>query len=161
MASPTGRFSVSAATVTVNDVGEVLLIRRADNGRWDLPGGVVELGEHPPTAAVRETREETGVTVRVGRCTGVYTNVVRGIVAFVFRATPLAGRPRPSEESVAATWCTPSRALDLLPPVFATRLADALNLPDEAPVFRAHDGERWLASPVRDGRTNAGEASSR
>nr|WP_304528888.1 NUDIX domain-containing protein [Nocardiopsis sp. JB363] len=39
----------------------VLLIRRSDNGRWAIPGGMVDPGENAPTALVRELREETGV----------------------------------------------------------------------------------------------------
>ena len=49
----------------INSAGEVLLIRRADDGRWAMPGGWVEPGETPAEAAVRETAEETGLTVSV------------------------------------------------------------------------------------------------
>lgn len=45
---------------------EVLLIRRGSEpmaGGWSLPGGVIELGESIREACVRETREETGLTV--------------------------------------------------------------------------------------------------
>jgi 8-oxo-dGTP pyrophosphatase MutT (NUDIX family) len=40
---------------------EVALIRVGDPGRWQLPKGLVEPGEEPERAAVRECREETGV----------------------------------------------------------------------------------------------------
>jgi ADP-ribose pyrophosphatase YjhB (NUDIX family) len=39
----------------------------------------------------REVAEETGVDVEVGRLTGVYKNLERGIVALVFRCRPVAG----------------------------------------------------------------------
>lgn len=45
----------------------VLLVKRAgepNKGRWSLPGGALEIGETVEAAAVRETREETGVDVR-------------------------------------------------------------------------------------------------
>jgi 8-oxo-dGTP pyrophosphatase MutT (NUDIX family) len=52
--------------------GRVLLLHRRDDldllpGLWDLPGGGVEEGESPEEALVREVREETGYSVRVGR----------------------------------------------------------------------------------------------
>jgi 8-oxo-dGTP diphosphatase len=45
----------------------VLLVKRGaepNQGRWSLPGGALETGETVEAAAVRETREETGVDVR-------------------------------------------------------------------------------------------------
>jgi ADP-ribose pyrophosphatase YjhB (NUDIX family) len=43
--------------VVVNDAGEILLIRRTDNGNWALPGDAIDLGESVAQAAVRETLE--------------------------------------------------------------------------------------------------------
>lgn len=43
--------------------GRVLLVRRADDRRWAMPGGWVDPGEAPADAAVRETFEETGLVV--------------------------------------------------------------------------------------------------
>jgi 8-oxo-dGTP pyrophosphatase MutT (NUDIX family) len=45
--------------------GEVLLIATAGGRRWQLPKGHVEEGESPEQTAVREVREETGVTGEV------------------------------------------------------------------------------------------------
>jgi 8-oxo-dGTP pyrophosphatase MutT (NUDIX family) len=53
--------------------GRVLLTRRADNGRWCLPGGHIDPGESAAEACVREVFEETGLTVRVTRLIGVYS----------------------------------------------------------------------------------------
>ena len=58
----------------LNDKGEILLQRRGDNGKWRFPGGCIELGETPQEAAIRETKEETGLDVEVGRLIGVYTD---------------------------------------------------------------------------------------
>jgi ADP-ribose pyrophosphatase YjhB (NUDIX family) len=54
--------------------GDIVLVRRRDNGCWSLPGGMVEWGEDIPTTIVRELFEETGLTVtQIGRIVGVYS----------------------------------------------------------------------------------------
>ena len=53
--------------------GSVLLVRRADNGRWTLPAGILEPGEEPAVAAVREVFEETAVHCSITRLVGVAT----------------------------------------------------------------------------------------
>jgi 8-oxo-dGTP pyrophosphatase MutT (NUDIX family) len=52
--------------------GRLLLIRRADDGLWALPGGMINSGETPAQAAVREALEETGLTVEPTALVGVY-----------------------------------------------------------------------------------------
>lgn len=54
--------------------GRIVLIRRRDNGRWSLPGGIVNWGEDLRTSVERELEEETGLHVKsVGRLVGVYS----------------------------------------------------------------------------------------
>ncbi|HMN26753.1 MAG TPA: NUDIX hydrolase N-terminal domain-containing protein, partial [Caldilineaceae bacterium] len=45
----------------IDAAGRILLIQRADNGLWAMPGGAFEVGETPAEGAVREALEETGV----------------------------------------------------------------------------------------------------
>jgi 8-oxo-dGTP pyrophosphatase MutT (NUDIX family) len=47
--------------VVLDDEDRVLLMRRVDDGRWALVGGIAEPGEQPAVTAVREVYEETGV----------------------------------------------------------------------------------------------------
>ena len=51
----------SVNVVVVNDVGEILMIRRSDNDNWAVPGGAIDLGESMVEAAIRETLEESGI----------------------------------------------------------------------------------------------------
>ncbi|CAM5625471.1 hypothetical protein STENM327S_02296 [Streptomyces tendae] len=83
----------------VREDGRLLAIRRADNGTWELPGGVLELNETPEVGVAREVLEETGIHVEVDELTGVYKNTTRGIVALVFRCKPSGGTERTSSES--------------------------------------------------------------
>ncbi len=54
--------------------GQIVLIRRRDNGRWALPGGMVDWGEDVPSAIQRELMEETGLElVKIRRLVGVYS----------------------------------------------------------------------------------------
>ncbi len=58
-------------TAIVLDGDRVLLARRRDTGEWSTVSGIVEPGEHPAVAAVREAEEETGVTAVVERLAAV------------------------------------------------------------------------------------------
>ncbi|MFD7592605.1 NUDIX hydrolase [Kitasatospora sp. NPDC059812] len=149
MSNSAGKFqstplhSVSVAGVVVREDGRVLAICRADNGAWEPPGGVLELGEAIEDGVRREVYEETGVKVTVERLTGVYKNVSRGIVALVFRCRPESGTERPSDESVEVDWLTPAEVSDRMAEVYAVRILDALR-DDTAPSIRTHDGRHVL-----------------
>jgi 8-oxo-dGTP diphosphatase len=94
--------SVSVAAVITNDSGEVLIIQRRDNGQWEPPGGVLELGESVEAGLRRESREECGIELDQARLTGVYKNMARGIIALVFRARARSERlGPPNREAVA------------------------------------------------------------
>ena len=59
-----------------------LLMRRADNGHWGLPGGFVELGESVAEAARREVAEETGWQAEIGALIGVYSEPETQVVDY-------------------------------------------------------------------------------
>jgi 8-oxo-dGTP pyrophosphatase MutT (NUDIX family) len=111
----------SVNVVVVNDAGEILLIRRSDNGNWALPGGAIDLGESVAQAAIRETKEETGVDCELTGLVGIYTNPKHIILytsngearqefAIVLIARPTGGNPRPSNESTEVRWVPSSDA---------------------------------------------------
>ncbi|HTF07685.1 MAG TPA: NUDIX hydrolase [Asanoa sp.] len=140
---PAPRHSVSVAAVVVDDTDRVLVIRRRDNGAWQLPGGVLELNETPEDGMRREVSEETGVEVRAERLTGVYKNVKLGVIALVFRARLLAGTPHPTDEAAAVEWWPAHRVASDMDEAFAVRILDALRA-EPTPAVRTHDGVRLL-----------------
>ena len=98
--SPSPTPCVDIAVAVVEHDGKFLIGLRpagvALGGLWEFPGGKVESGETPATAAVRECLEETGLAVRI---TGEYPRVVHdyahGRVRLHFFECALAEPPRP------------------------------------------------------------------
>ena len=137
------KHSVSVAGIVVDSSDRVLMIKRRDNGNWEPPGGVLELDETFEDGVRREVKEETGVDVEVSQLTGVYKNMSRGIVAMVFRCSPLGGTPRPTDESTAVQWLPRDEALSRMDEAYAVRVSDAFG---NTPAIRAHDGVQLIGS---------------
>lgn len=129
--------SVSVAGVVIDVDKRVLVIRRRDNGHWEAPGGVLELGETFEQGVEREVLEETGVQVSVDALTGVYKNMSRGIVALVYRCSIKAGHPRASNEATSVRWVDRDQIDALMSPAYAARVHDAFHPTASS---RAHDG---------------------
>ena len=62
LASLDRRFS-SAAVLIENEQGELLIVKSDYKDHWSLPGGIVDPGESPLKAAVREVEEEVGIKI--------------------------------------------------------------------------------------------------
>jgi ADP-ribose pyrophosphatase YjhB (NUDIX family) len=108
----------SANVIVVNHQGDILMIRRTDNDNWAVPGGGMDLGESIADAAVRETREETGISCEITGLVGIYTNPrhvilytsngeVRQEFSVVFTARPTGGQLQASSESSEPQWVSP------------------------------------------------------
>jgi 8-oxo-dGTP diphosphatase len=73
------RQRIAAYGLCVDDQGRLLLARAAPwlvlKGRWFLPGGGVDHGEHPTDALRREFQEESGLTVELGPLLDVLSDV--------------------------------------------------------------------------------------
>jgi ADP-ribose pyrophosphatase YjhB (NUDIX family)/GNAT superfamily N-acetyltransferase len=70
---PQARPVPTAGVVIRDGEGRLLLVKRADDGTWCLPGGRLEPGESWAACAVRECREETGLAVALRGLFGVYS----------------------------------------------------------------------------------------
>jgi 8-oxo-dGTP diphosphatase len=140
----TYRHSVSVAAAVVDEADRVLVIRRRDNGSWEPPGGVLEADETIADGLVREVLEETGLHIEPEVLTGVYKNMVLGIVALVFRCRLLSGTAAASTEALEVSWLTADQLREHMREAYAIRMLDALD--PGPPAVRAHDG-RSLVTP--------------
>lgn len=130
--APTANSLVPAASVVVTDAdGRILLQRRADNDKWALPGGAMEIGETLAGCAERETLEETGLQVSVDQVVGIYTDPrhvfayddgeVRQEFSICFHARIVDGSLAVSDESTEVAFFEPGQVADL-PMVDSIRL---------------------------------------
>ena len=114
--APAADSIVPSVNVAVtNEADEILLIRRSDNDNWALPGGAVDLGESLTQAAVRETREESGIECEITGVSGIYTDPrhvmlytsngeVRQEFSIVLTARATGGQPATSTETSEVRW---------------------------------------------------------
>ena len=100
-----------AAATFIRQNGRVLLIKRAvepEAGKWALPAGYVDYGEDPLEAAIRETREDTGLTVEI---TGLFdvmlTSSMYQVIVVIYEAHPISGDLRPLDDAEAVAWFAP------------------------------------------------------
>jgi ADP-ribose pyrophosphatase YjhB (NUDIX family) len=101
---------VGCDVFVTDEAQRVLLVRRADNRLWALPGGCQELGETPQGCAVRECLEETGFSIRCTRLLGVFSSKRYRYVHYpwkenefchlLFEASVVDGKARPSNETL-------------------------------------------------------------
>jgi len=105
----------SAAVLVHDEHMRILLCLHADKKIWVAPGGLIEPGEQPADAAVRETEEETGLAVRLTGIAGVYggedliidyPNGDRAsYVGIIFRGRVVGGELRPDgTETLDVRW---------------------------------------------------------
>lgn len=105
----------SVAVLCRDEALRVLLVLEGDSGKWCPPGGVIEPGEDPDKAAVREVLEETGLTVELAGIRAVlggpdfrktYANGDEiSYISVVYDARVTGGSRRPdNDETLEVRW---------------------------------------------------------
>ncbi|WP_322750574.1 MULTISPECIES: NUDIX domain-containing protein [unclassified Frankia] len=137
---PTSR-KASASAFVRNDTGGVLLLRRPDNGLWTIPTGGVKKNETVAAAAVRETREETGLDIDITGLVGIFSDPrhvirysdgeVRQPINICFRAIPTGGNLTTTDEASEVLWVEPADIAGFtIHPAIMLRLNHALTATD-------------------------------
>ena len=106
--------------VVTRENGDVLLVRRSDNGAWTPVTGIIDPGEEPAVAAAREVLEEASIVAVPEHLAWVHTipeivyanGDVTQYLDLVFVCRYVSGEPHPADgENTAAAWFP----LDALP----------------------------------------------
>jgi 8-oxo-dGTP pyrophosphatase MutT (NUDIX family) len=143
-APPANSVVPSVVAFVQNDEGQVLMIQRSDNGRWALPGGGHDVGESISDTVVREVWEETGIRAEVVDVSGLYTDPghvmqyddgeVRQQFSICFRARPVGGDLRTSNETTQVRWVDPADLVTLdVHPTMRLRIEHAMDRTRTAP----------------------------
>ena len=82
-------YTVGAICLIERSDGRVLLVRQVYRNSWGIPGGLLERGEDPASAARREVLEETGLEVELMGEPAVVVDPVPQRVDVVFNARPV------------------------------------------------------------------------
>ncbi|WP_405728915.1 NUDIX domain-containing protein [Streptomyces sp. NBC_01537] len=143
-APPANSVVPSVVAFVQNTAEQVLLIKRSDNGRWALPGGGHDAGEFISNTVIREVWEETGINVEVLELSGIYTDPghvlkyddgeVRQQFSMCFRARPVGGNVRTSNETTQVRWVDPADLPEYdIHPTMKLRIEHAMNRTRTAP----------------------------
>lgn len=127
------RKIAAASTLCRDPDGRMLLVYDRFRRMWTIPGGVIDADEEPGAAARRETWEETGVKVDIGRLLGVFARLWPDRLIFVFEAQPAPMTHDPSpvhrHEIAEAVWTPPDEALERLAPEMGSMVRRCLDQP--------------------------------
>lgn len=112
------RPTIAAAIIVEN--GQVLMVRRrVKEGQlsWQFPAGEVESGESNEQAAVRETREEVGLTVAAVELLGDRVHPATGRTMAYVACKVLKGSPYVADEEELAEveWCNRAKLTKYVP----------------------------------------------
>jgi ADP-ribose pyrophosphatase YjhB (NUDIX family) len=138
---------VGGDAAVIDDAGHLLLIQRADNGQWAMPGGLSEVGETPAEGTVREVFEETGVRCRAVALVGVFDSRLWGttfphhMYQFLFLCKPLNDKktngPTTPQEVQDIGWFIEDNLPTNIDPGHISKIPEAFRVwkGDKCPIF--------------------------
>jgi 8-oxo-dGTP diphosphatase len=143
------RKRMGAAVLLSDSQGRVLLVEPTYKPYWEIPGGSVDADESPHCAAVRELKEELGLSVQVGRL--LVTDWVpprpertEGLMLVfdggVVTAQQTAQIQLPGEELRSWSWSTEQEAAERLSELLARRIQGALRARAEGTAVYLENG---------------------
>jgi len=115
----------------------MLLVQRADNAMWAMPGGALEVGETPAAGVVRETLEETGVLCQAVALVGVFDSRLCGtpsrhhVYQFVFLCRPSSGEAQQASHEIEVLdtrWFSENELPEDIDPGHQTRIPEAFRV---------------------------------
>ncbi len=111
--------------LVMNELGQVLMVREVEGGKWSIPGGWCDIGESPSESAIKEVKQESGYDVELDRLLAIFDrnkyidHVSRfDVYSIFFSAKVIGGEINPCHEIIEVGWFD----LDNLP-VLSRKLA--------------------------------------
>ncbi len=102
-----------AGALVIQD-GKILLLKRGEEprkGYWNFPGGYMDTYESPEECALREVKEETGLTIKLEKLFGLYlekeSNESWTVLAIFYLASVIGGSPQLAPEVMEMAWFLP------------------------------------------------------
>jgi mutator protein MutT len=99
---------VIALVAPFNNEGKILILKRSQSqhcgGLWSFPGGKIEPGEKPETAAKRELKEETGLTGSNWKCIGTHSHAYSDHLLHFFLFTCVCDTATAMETESSYIW---------------------------------------------------------
>lgn len=129
-------FTVGDAAI-IDELGQILLVQRADNAKWAMPGGALEVGETPAEGVVREALEETGVHCQAVALVGVFDSRLCGTTSrhhlyqLVFLCKPMdkeSGMPSHGHEVLDTGWFRENELPQEIDPGHVSRIPEAFRV---------------------------------
>jgi 8-oxo-dGTP pyrophosphatase MutT (NUDIX family) len=142
----------AASALLLDDLGRVLMVKPTYSEGWFLPGGVIEAGESPLTACVRECQEELGLVPRLDGLVcvdwGAPRDGIDAVNVFVFggaiTGAELSAIRLPPDELSDHVLVAPEKIPELAPPRIARRMEPSLRALAEHRVLYLEDGREQV-----------------